>query len=154
MRGGQAFAQGPMSDLDFNAIVSLLVKEDSRFDRLAYGFVRDGLEHAVKELKKTDSSRAKISRHVTGRELSEGLREYALEQFGPMALTVLNSWGLKCTMDFGDIVYNLIDYNVFSKNEGDKREDFADIYDFKDAFVRPFLAKAQRLPRPSVAEVE
>jgi len=143
-----------MSELDFNAIVTLIVKEDPRFDRLAYAFVRDGLEHAVKELKKTNATRAKVSRHVTGRELSEGIRHYALEQFGPMTLTVLNGWGLGRTIDFGDIVYNLIEYNVFSKNEGDKREDFADIYDFHEAFVRPFLPQAQRLPRPSFAEVE
>lgn len=148
------FVCAPMSELDFNAIVSLIVKEDPRFDRLAYGFVRDGLEHAVKELKKNDAARAKASRHVTGRELSEGIRHYALEQFGPMTLTVLNAWGLRCTMDFGDIVYNLIEYNVFSKNEGDKREDFADIYDFADAFKRPFLPRKQYLPRPSFAEVE
>lgn len=143
-----------MSALDFNAIVSLIVKEDPRFDRLAYVFVRDGLEQAVKELKKTNAARARESRHVTGRELSEGMRHYALEQFGPMTLTVLNAWGLRRTMDFGDIVYNLIDYNVFSKNDGDKREDFSDIYDFTEAFVQPFLPQSQRLPRPSFAEVE
>ena len=143
-----------MPELDFNAIVGLILKEDPRFDRQAYAFVRDGLEHAVKELRKTDSARAKASRHITGRELSEGVRSYALEQYGPLALIVLNTWGMHKTIHFGDIVYNLIDYNVFSKNEGDKREDFADVYEFEVAFVRPFLPRERRLPLPSFSEVE
>lgn len=143
-----------MSELDFNAIVNLILKEDSRYDRLAYGFVRDGLEHAVKELKKRDSDRAKVSKHVSGRELSEGLRAYALEQFGPLTLTVLQAWGLNSTADFGEVVYNLIEYNVFSKTDSDSREDFSDVYDFEAAFVRPFLPVARRLPLPTLAEAE
>lgn len=143
-----------MPELDFNAIVSLILKEDARFDRLAYGFVRDGLEHAVKELKKRDADRARVSKHVSGRELSEGLRAYALEQFGPMAFTVLNIWGLRSTADFGEIVYNLIEYNVFSKTESDRREDFHNVFDFETAFVRPFLPVSRRLPMQSLAEAE
>lgn len=143
-----------MADLDVNEIVSLIRKEDPRFDRAAYAFVRDGLEHAVKELKKRDAARAKVSRHVTGRELAEGLRDYALDQFGPLARTVLNNWGLHETIHFGDIVYNLIEYNVFSKTESDRREDFADIYSFDDAFEQPFRPRARRLPMPSFAETD
>ena len=143
-----------MPDLDVNEIVSLIRKEDPRFDRLAYAFVRDGLDFAVKELKKRDAARAKVSRHVTGRELAEGLRDYAIEQFGPLAKTVLNAWGLHETIHFGDIVYNLIDYNVFSKTDSDRREDFADIYSFEEAFEQPFRPKARRLPLPSFAEAD
>jgi uncharacterized repeat protein (TIGR04138 family) len=61
-----------------------------------------------------------------------------LEQYGPLAITVLNTWGVRRCSDFGDIVFNLIEYNVFSKTENDRREDFADIYDFEEAFVQPF----------------
>ncbi|MBC8011972.1 MAG: hypothetical protein H7067_17940 [Burkholderiales bacterium] len=143
-----------MSELDVNAIISLIRKEDLRFDRLAYTFVRDGLEHAVKELKKRDATRAKVSRHVSGRELSDGLRAYALEQFGPLAKTVLNSWGLYETIHFGDVVYNLIEYNVFSKTDSDSKEDFADVFSFDAAFVTPFLPHARRLPLPSLAETD
>lgn len=143
-----------MAELDVNAIIALIRKEDPRFHRLAYSFVRDGLEHAVKELKKRDAPRAKTSRHVTGRELSDGLRVYALEQFGPLAKMVLNSWGIYETIHFGDIVYNLIEYNVFSKTDDDRREDFAEIFRFEDAFVTPFLPQARRLPLPSLAEAD
>lgn len=127
-----------MQDPDFSEIVTLICKEDPRFDRKAYDFVRLGLDHAVKELRKRDAARAEKSRHVTGAELLEGLRAYALDQFGPLTKTVLNAWGVRRCRDFGDIVFNLIEYNVFSKTENDRREDFNDIYDFDEAFVKPF----------------
>ena len=84
-----------MQDPDFTEIVGLICKEDSRFDRKAYDFLRLGLDHTVKELKKKDTSKVGRSRHVSGQELLEGLRVYALEQYGPLAKTVLNSWGVK-----------------------------------------------------------
>lgn len=139
---------------DVIEIINLIRKEDGRFEKAAYTFVRDGLEFAVKELKKRDSARAKVSKHVTGQELAEGLRAYALEQFGPLAKTVLQSWGVRETIHFGDIVYNFIEYNVFSKTEADRREDFADVYQFDEAFVTPYLPRARRLPLPSFAEAE
>ncbi len=135
---------GPMQDPKFSEIVSLICKEDSRFDRKAYEFVRLGLDHTVKELRKRDPSRAEASRHVTGQELAEGLRVYALDQFGPMAKTVLNAWGVRQCRDFGELVFNLIEYKVFSKTESDRPEDFEGWYDFEDAFVRPFLPARRR----------
>lgn len=128
----------PMQNPDFSEIVTLICKEDSRFDRKAYDFVRLGLDHTVKELRKKDTARAEKSRHVSGPELLEGLRVYALDQFGPLAKTVLNTWGIRRCRDFGDIVFNLIEYNVFSKTENDRREDFSDIFEFDEAFVKPF----------------
>ena len=127
-------------DPDFAEIVGLICKEYTRFDRKAYDFIRLGSDHTVKELKnKETSSKASRSRHVSGPELLEGLRVYALEQFGPLTKTVLESWGIRRCSDFGDIVFNLIEYNVFSKTENDRREDFSDLYTFEDAFVKPFL---------------
>ena len=127
-----------MQNPDFGEIVALICKEDPRFDRKAYDFVRLGLDHTVKELRKKDSTRAERSRHVSGPELLDGLRIYALDQYGPLSKTVLNAWGIRRCRDFGDIVFNLIEYNVFSKTDNDRREDFSDIYDFEDVFVKPF----------------
>lgn len=143
-----------MSAPDVIEIINLIRKEDGRFEKAAYTFVRDGLEFAVKELKKRDSARAKVSKHVTGQELAEGLRAYALDQFGPLAKTVLNAWGVSETIHFGDIVYNFIEYNVFSKTDSDRREDFADVYRFDEAFVAPYLPRARRLPLPGFVETE
>ena len=139
-----------MQHPDFSEVVALICKEDPRFDRKAYDFVRLGLDHTVKELRKKDAGKTERSRHVTGPELLEGLRIYALEQYGPLAKTVLNTWGVRRCQDFGDIVFNLIEYNVFSKTDNDRREDFADIFEFEEAFVKPF--QPARRPRGESAQ--
>ncbi len=137
-----------MQDLEFTEIVELICKEDGRFDRKAYTFVRQALDSTVKELKKKQPERTQKSQHVSGAELLQGIRTHALEQYGPLAKTVLNLWGIKRCSDFGDIVFNLIEYNVFSKTESDSREDFAEVYDFEEAFVKPFAPS--RKPRTSL----
>ncbi|HVU18164.1 MAG TPA: Minf_1886 family protein [Candidatus Didemnitutus sp.] len=129
-----------MQDLEFSEIVELICKEDNRFDRKAYTFVRQALDGTVKELKKKHPERTQKSQHVSGGELLDGIRLFALDQYGPLAKTVLNTWGIERCSHFGDIVFNLIEYNVFSKTESDRREDFAEIYSFEDAFVKPFAA--------------
>ncbi|MBC7366728.1 MAG: hypothetical protein H7343_07925 [Undibacterium sp.] len=133
-----------MQDLEFAEIVSLICKEDARFEKKAYDFVRQGLDHTVKELRKKEASKAERSRHVSGPELLQGMRIFALDQYGPMTKTVLNAWGVKRCRDFGDIVFNLIEYNVFSKTESDRPEDFADVYTFEEAFVKPYQASKRR----------
>ena len=141
-------------DLDFAEIVDLICKEDPRYDKKAYSFVRLGLDHTVKNLKKSDTTRTQQSQHVTGRELLEGLRAYALDQFGPLTKIVLESWGVHRCTDFGEIVFNLIEYRVFSKTESDRREDFSDIYDFEEAFVKPFRPSERKRAGPSTQAVE
>ncbi len=136
-----------MQDLDFDEVITLICKEDNRFHRNAYSFVRQGLDYTVKELKKSDSSRAGKSLHVTGVELLMGMRAFALHQFGPMARTVLGEWGVTRCGHFGDIVFNLIEYSVFSKTENDRREDFKEVYTFEEAFDKPFLPTVPRQAR-------
>ncbi len=133
-----------MQDLEFAEIVSLICKEDARFEKKAYEFVRLGLDHTVKELRKKESTKAERSRHVSGPELLQGMRVYALDQYGPLTKTVLNAWGVKRCRDIGDIVFNLIEYNVFSKTESDRPEDFSDVYTFDEAFVKPFQPRKRR----------
>ncbi len=137
-----------MPELDFPEIVDLICKEDHRYSKTAYDFVRQGLDNTVKELRKQDAKRATRSFHVSGPELLGGMRVYALEQYGPMAKTVLNSWGITRCLDFGAIVFNLIEYNVFSKTENDRMEDFAEVFTFEEAFVKPFLPqKSRKIPK-------
>lgn len=133
-----------MQDLEFSEIVNLICKEDPRFDKKAYAFVRQALDHTAKELKRKHPERVSKSPHVSGAELLEGVRAYALDQFGPLAKTVLNTWGITRCADIGDIVFNLIDYNVFSKTESDRREDFANVFDFDEAFVKLFQPAHKR----------
>jgi uncharacterized repeat protein (TIGR04138 family) len=73
-------------------------------------------------------------RHISGQQLCEGLRMYAIEQWGMMAGTVLRRWNLRATIDFGRIVFALVDGGLMHKTERDKLEDFRDVYDFDRAF--------------------
>lgn len=74
-------------------------------------------------------------RHVTGQELCEAIRRYALEQYGLLARSVLEHWGVTNTGDFGEIVFNLIDIGQMRKTESDRREDFQDVFDFESGFA-------------------
>lgn len=145
-----------MDELDFGEVVDLIRKEDPRYERRAYFFLRDALDHTVSAVKKAEAKAAKPrgSSHVTGQELLEGIREFALQQFGPMTFLVLTNWGVKRCGDFGEMVYQLIEYGVFSKTDADRKEDFADIYEFETAFVKPFQPRQRRLPAPQLAGPE
>ena len=125
-----------MQDNDFEEAVTEIRLKDSRYDRDAYFFVRESLDFTSKTLNKP---REGTARHVSGAELMEGARAYALQEFGPLALTVLNSWGIKTTSDFGEIVFNLVETGKLGKTHEDKKEDFANGYDFTEVFVKPFM---------------
>jgi uncharacterized repeat protein (TIGR04138 family) len=80
--------------------------------------------------------RRQAERHVSGQELCEAARQYALQQYGFMAPTVLGTWGVHATSDFGEIVFGMIEIGQMRKTRRDKREDFHDVYEFSDAFSR------------------
>jgi uncharacterized repeat protein (TIGR04138 family) len=125
-----------MQRRSFEEVLALILKEDTRYTADAYFFVRAALDYTIKMLQKPDSGPA---RHVSGRELLEGIRLCALQEYGPMARTVLNAWGITRTEDFGELVFNLVGKGVLGKTAEDRREDFAGGYDFTSAFVNPFL---------------
>lgn len=77
-------------------------------------------------------------RHLTGQELCEALRQYALQQYGYMAFSVLSEWSITATRDFGSIVYNLIEIGLMRKSPEDRQEHFNDVYDFHEVFVENF----------------
>ena len=76
---------------------------------------------------------------TSGKELLDGIRLYALKSFGPMVPTMLEAWGIHSCEDFGEIVFNMIKYQVANKSESDSRDDFKGGYNFDDAFRKPFL---------------
>ncbi|WP_309385063.1 Minf_1886 family protein [Cerasicoccus frondis] len=131
-----------MAAKDFDEVVALIRKEDTRYDAGAYHFVRLGLDHTIKSLKDEPE---RETRHVSGQELLSGIRDYALEQYGPLAYTLLTHWGIKRCEDFGDIVFNLVEWGVLGKTENDQPEDFTNGYDFREAFLLPFEPKSRRL---------
>ncbi|MCE9612997.1 MAG: hypothetical protein K8T26_01890 [Lentisphaerae bacterium] len=126
-----------MRDAAMLKAVQEICTRDRRYRPESYLFVLDALEFTTKVLQK--SARSGKERHVGGRELLEGLRHFALQEFGPMALRVLNTWGVKRSEDFGEIVFNLVESGKLRKTEEDSRQDFAGGYDFTEAFAVPFL---------------
>lgn len=150
--------------------VDRIVASDARFDRDAYLFVRDALEYTTKQQKKRPGSasaaikssaaispnaelnvagRRRVEQgdlearhHVSAQQLLEGIRQYAILQYGPMVPTVFEHWRVRSCEDIGVIVFNLIDAAEFGKSEQDSIEDFRRGYDFHEVFVQPFRPAA------------
>ena len=78
----------------------------------------------------------RLDRHVNGRELCWGLRDYAAKRWGMMARVVLESWNVRCTKDFGRIVFGFIDLDMMRRQSDDSREDFNEVYKFTEALDR------------------
>ncbi len=106
-----------------------ILKKDQRYRLEAYLFVIEGLNF---ELKKIGLSAPDKHRHLTACELLDGIKQLAWERYGRLAKEVFAYWGVRSTADFGEIVFNLIEAGEFSKTEDDKKEDFANIFDFED----------------------
>lgn len=130
-----------MHEATFEEGIELILIKDQRYDRDAYVFVREALDHTQKAIIKENRGQL---RHVSGQELLGGIRDYALEQFGPMAITVLEEWGIRECANFGEIVFNMVEASVLAKTEEDSREDFQGGYNFEEAFRDPFLPAAKR----------
>jgi uncharacterized repeat protein (TIGR04138 family) len=113
---------------------------DKRYPIEAYEFLCHALTYTQGYLNRvpdpTVSPEDAIDKHVSGRELLDGVRRFALEQFGPMAYIVFQTWGVKRTGDIGNMVYHLIDSGVWFRSPTDQPEDFHDLYDFEQAFLR------------------
>jgi len=110
-----------------------LAKEAGPYPAEAYEFVQRGLSYTVQKMHGTVAD-PKASRHVSGRDLCDGLREFALTQWGLLARVVLRQWEIHSTIDFGRIVFALIDAGQMQKTDDDTLDDFQNVFDFKNAF--------------------
>jgi uncharacterized repeat protein (TIGR04138 family) len=137
-----------MQEINFDEAVELILARDSRFSRGAYTFVREALDHTQKKLIGKEA-RGQI-RHVSGQELLDGIRQFALQQFGPMVVTVFEEWGVCNCRDFGEIVFNMVEIGLLAKTDKDTRDDFQNGYDFTEAFRKPFrpLGKSDSETKP------
>ena len=116
-----------ISNIELLRKISRIAEEDGRFSKEAFVFILAALEYTISKLPER--------RHLTGREFSWGIAEYVREQYGFLAKTVLNTWGITKTLDYGEIVYLLIEKGLMSKTEDDRKEDFDNIYDFDEEFA-------------------
>ena len=138
-------------NIGFQEAVDSICREDTRYNQDAYAFIRDALEATLKRRKKT---RKDSSAHATAAELLEGFRQHAIQEFGPMAITVLSYWGVRNAEDVGNLVFNLIEAGVFGKASEDTIESFRKGLDFKEAFVDPFQPSGETLSAGGVGTVE
>ena len=133
-----------MQAKQFEQSVVSILKRERRFDPHAYFFLKDALDFTLKRVAETNGGQV---RHVSGPELLAGFRDFALEQFGPMASTLMSEWGVRKCQDVGDMVFHLIEEQVFGKQDSDTREDFSEVFDFEESLVNPFLPKRKIVPR-------
>ena len=111
---------------DLISILNRICQKDNRYKIDAYLFVLAALNVTMEALKR--------SGHVSGQELLHGIKDFAITEYGRMARSVFEHWGIKETEDFGHIVFNMVETGVLGKTETDSIEDFKDVFDFKKAF--------------------
>ncbi|MGL4513154.1 MAG: Minf_1886 family protein [Lacipirellulaceae bacterium] len=123
-----------------------LLGRDDRYHADAYVFVFDALRYGLEEMglgaqvdleesaDEEEEDDGEAERHVSGQDLCRAIQQYAIEQYGMLARSVLRHWRIEKTGDFGDIVFNLIETGQMRKTDEDRREDFDDVFDFEEAF--------------------
>ncbi len=113
-----------------------LALRDGRYAPEAFQFLYESLEHAVKLAGREAAEGS--GRHVSGQELLRGMREYALEVFGPLGGEVWRRWGVQSTLDWGRIVFLLVEEGLLNRQETDSIRDFEGGFDFDEAFVKGY----------------
>ena len=124
-----------MRKITFEEAVAQIRQEDPRYTADAYYFIREALDFTTRSLKKPTEG---PGRHVSATELLEGIRQYTLKEYGPLTMTVLQTWGIRQCTDFGQIVFNLVKKKFLGKTDDDSINDFDHGYDFTAAFRAPF----------------
>ncbi len=118
-----------MEEIDFESDdFADIVSKDPRYNARAYALLMDVVHYLGKE----------EARHVSGEEILEEFKERSLDQYGPLTYTVLTEWGLSCTEDIGEMMFNLVDGNRVRRDDEDSPEAFVGGYDFKEAFLDPY----------------
>lgn len=118
---------------DYEEKIRAMIRRDPRYAYEAYVFLFEALEFTQRMVLKARKPEGPVF-HVSGRELLEGIRRMAIKNFGFMARTVFETWGVHHTEDFGEMVFNLVDNGLMRKTESDTRDDFRNGYDFAVAF--------------------
>lgn len=129
-----------MSDKKFDAAIERILTRDQRYHRDGYAFVEHALIYTQQKLGVTAQKR----RHITGQELLEGIREYALREFASMTAFVFAEWGITRCEDIGEMLFNMVEERILSKTAKDSKTDFVGGFDFDEAFNEPFLPPSKR----------
>lgn len=125
-----------MQPTQFMDAVKAVIARDQRFDLGAYYFLKDALDFTVKRAMDNNNGQ---QRHVTASELLYGFRDLALQEFGPMACTMMSEWGITQCVDIGSMVFQLIEEGAFGKQDSDTPQDFANLFSLQETLAAPFL---------------
>ena len=134
-----------MSDDFFKQGVRLIMEDDDTYPPEAYEFIRQSVSYAQRK-----KSQHEESNQVSTAELVLEIKNYALKEYGPMAFYLLKKWSIDSTDDFGNIIYNLIEYKIFGEGDHDQRQDFNNAYNFHDVFMKPYKAKLAKFDIPQI----
>ena len=138
-----------MKDEKFTSAVEQIVRYDTRYAVEAYSFISDAVLYTTR--KKEAESRMQ-KRHISGKELLQGIKEFAVEQFGPIAPEVLRYWGLNNSLAIGNVVFNMVNKKLLGKSQEDTIDDFRVEFDFDSEFAKPFLPENATLDPVPVIE--
>ncbi len=111
-------------------ILRRIIEKDPRYPLESYFFVLEALFYTRKKFK--------IEKHVTGQQLLEGIKDLALQQYGAAVKMVFEHWGIKATIDFGNIVFNMVKEELLGKTDEDNLKDFKDVYNFDEIFIKNY----------------
>lgn len=120
-----------------------LALQDGRYSPEAFRFLYESLEHALRLSGRSEAEG--VDRHVSGREVLAGMRACAIQQFGPLAAHVWRAWGIRECLDWGRIVFLLVEQGLLKRQEGDSIEDFAENFDFDQVFEREYRPQVPKL---------
>jgi len=135
-----------MENNNFMALVMKITEKDLRYAPEAYEFTRDAVNYTAAKLE-----RGKLkNRHISGRELLNGVVEYAVEEFGPLAKDVLTNWGITDGTSVGNIVFNMVREKLLSANDKDSIDDFSGNLDFDEIFSRKFIPDDKKPINPPI----
>ncbi len=102
------------------------IYKEKKYKIDAYLFVHEAIGHLYKKLGE--------KKHVTAQELLKSISDLGRKKYAPLTRIVFEYWGVKTCMDFGRIVYDMIDFKLLSKTDEDSLADFNNGYDFKTEF--------------------
>jgi uncharacterized repeat protein (TIGR04138 family) len=132
-----------LMDSNFIETVSRIIDNDPRYAADAYEFISNAVNYTSGKL---DRAREKDNekRHISAKELLEGISEYAINEFGPMAGEVFKNWGLTSAKAIGDVVFNMVSEKLLRASEKDSIEDFSIDFDFDRVLMKTFEAKPEK----------
>lgn len=129
-----------MQPTQFTDAVDAISSKQESYDSGAYYFLKDVLDFTVRRAMESNDGK---HRHVAASELLIGFRDFAIQEFGPMASTMMTEWGVTTCSDIGSMVFQLIEEGVFGKQDSDTREDFSEIFPLIESLEAPFSPSKQ-----------